>query len=97
MTQVKLSPPSFINLCANTDTRRNEQPNRNLVTFILTQKSLISNIMQMISFQLSLYKVHRKTKKRGPGERAKEADEGAVSSLLEPGGAEVDSGRESQN
>ena len=41
--------------------------------------------------------MHWRTKKRGPGERAKEADEGAVSSLLEPGGAEVDSGCESQN
>ena len=54
MTQVKLSPPSFINLCANTDTRRNEQPNRDLVTFIVTQKYLISNIMQMLSFSTLL-------------------------------------------
>ena len=39
----------------------------------------------------------RRTRKGGPGERAKEADRGAVSSLLEPGGgAEVDSGCESQ-
>ena len=54
MTQVKLSPPSFINLCANTETRRNEQPNRDLVRFILTQKSLITNIMRMISFSTLL-------------------------------------------
>ena len=40
--------------------------------------------------------MHRRTKKGGPGERAKEAEEGVVSSLLEPGGAEVDSGGESQ-
>ena len=41
--------------------------------------------------------MHRRTKKGGLGERAKEADEGAVSSLFEPGGAEVDSDCESQN
>ena len=41
--------------------------------------------------------MHRRTKKGGPGERAKEAEEGVVSSLLEPGGAEVDSDCESQN